>query len=292
MKIRLNGIYKEQYAKIRKAKYWQSIVEEYTKYNFASMFTSGKILDVTYGKYLDYSKSKLLLKKGVKEIWSFDTLNDEEFLTLRRLDNDGKIIYQIKDKKELDKIKFDTVLAFNILSITDNIDNTLKFIFNCLSPNGNAVISIINDKTSLKIHDALVTLDLNYITKDDFEKRLQVFFKNISFFSQGNMDAKIQEKPNIKIQSNTGIKIQEYIKSIFKIKLRAFFLKSEKRTIFYIKYIQPKQRLIRKFRNDRKRKRDLSKDYNVIPYLNGQKPLCIIALCRNSLSPLIETVEK
>ena len=276
MKIKLDDIYREQYA----------------KYNFASTFVSGRILDITYGKYLDYSKSELLIKNGIEEIWSLDILNDDVFLTLRRLDNDGKIIYQIKDKKELNKIKFDTVLAFNILSTTDNIDNTLKLIFDCLSTNGNAIISIINYKTSLKIHNDLVTSDLKFIRKEDFEKRLQVFFKNISFFSQGNMDAKIQEKPSIKIQRDAGIKIQEYVKSIFKRKLREFFLKSEKRTIFYIKYIQPKQRLIRKFRNDRKKKKEELKDYNVIPYLNGQKPLYIIALCRNNLSPLIETVEK
>ena len=177
-------------------------------------------------------------------------------------------------------------MAFNILSITDNINSTLKFIFDCLSSNGNAVISIINDKTSLKINNDLITLDLKYITKEDFKKRLEVFFKNISFLSQGNTD--------IKIQGNTDIKIQEYVKSIFKRKLRAFFLKSEKHTIFYIKYIQPKQRSIRKFHNDRKKKKEESKNYNVIPYLNERKSSFIIALCRNSFSPLqlIETVEE
>ena len=248
MKIKTGDIYREQFV----------------KYEFACKFAPEKILDITYGKYLDFAKSKLLLTKGAKEVWSLDLLDDEQYLVLRKLNSNGKIHFQIKDKKELDRIKFDTILAFNILSITANNDKTLKFICNCLSPNGNAVLSIMNDDTSLdKPHD-LLTPDLKHLSKNDFEKNLKVYFNDIVFFSQGTI-------PHIKTS-------QGNVKLMIKIKLRNFFLKSVKHLNFYKKYVEPIQNFITKSIHNMKNK--ATKKYDLIPYEKRKKPLFIIVVCK------------
>ena len=67
------------------------------------------------------------------------------------------------------------------------------------------------------------------------------------------------------------------IKSILKMKLREFFLKSENRRMFYVKYIQPKYRKIHKRRN--KIKPNLTK-YDIVPFSEKQNELFIIAVCK------------
>ena len=128
MKIRTGDIYRVQYA----------------KYNFCSQFVSGKVLDITCGKYLDFLKSDLLLKNGAKEVLSLDLLNDDQFITSRYLEK-KKIVCQIKNKKELDSMDFDLILAFDVLSTVDDFDDTLKFISKHLKSNGTSIISIVND---------------------------------------------------------------------------------------------------------------------------------------------------
>ena len=111
MKIRTGDIYRVQYA----------------KYNFGSQYVSGKVLDITCGKYLDFLKSDLFLKNGATEVLSLDLLNDDEYVISRHLEHE-KIISVVKNKKELDSMEFDTIIAFDVLSTQDNFNNLLKFI--------------------------------------------------------------------------------------------------------------------------------------------------------------------
>ena len=128
MKIRTSDIYRVQSA----------------KYDFCTQFVSGNVLDITCGNYLDFVKSNLLLKNGAKEVFSLDLLNDDQFIISRRLEK-GKIICHMKNKKELDSIHFDTIIAFDVLSTVENFDNILKFISNNLKSNGTSIISIVSD---------------------------------------------------------------------------------------------------------------------------------------------------
>ena len=246
MKIRLDDIYREQFA----------------KYNFVSTFTSGKILDITYGKYLDYVKSELLLKNGAKEIWSLDLLDVEQYLTLRQLDND-KIVYQIKSKDELDLMSFDTILAFNILSIVDDYNDTLKFIFDHLNPNGTAIISIINDDGLLDNNHDLITKDLNLFSKNSFEQTLKLYFNSIIFFSQGTVTSNEKE---------------EHIKNKLRIKIKNFFLKSVKRYNFYLKNLHSINKFFINITRNRENKK--THRYEIIPFHEENKPLFTIAQCK------------
>lgn len=249
MKIRTGDIYRVQSA----------------KYNFCSQFVSGKVLDITCGKYLDFLKSDLLLKNGAKEVLSLDLLNDDQFITTRYLEKE-KIVCQIKNKKELDSMSFDTILAFDVLSTVDNFDDTLKFISKKLKHNGTIIISIVNDDGyDDNIHD-LFTKDLTLFSKNDFEKNLQNYFNTISFFSQGIIISK---------------KMSELrIKTTVKIKLRNFFLKSVNNLNFYLKYIKPIQNYFNTFQQNLAIKK--TQKYNITPFNEEKQSLFVIAVCKNS----------
>ena len=94
MKIKTGDIYREQIP----------------RYTLAKKNVSKKILDITYGKFMDYFKSELFLDNGATEIWSLDLLDDEQYLTLRQLNNEKKIHLQIKNKNDLKTRKFDLIL--------------------------------------------------------------------------------------------------------------------------------------------------------------------------------------
>lgn len=234
-----------------------------TKYEWANQFVVGKVLDITCGKYLNYSSSTLLLENNADEIWGLDIIDTQQYVTLRKLDKE-KIIYKIKNKKELDSLKFDTILAFNILSITENVDETLKFIFKHLMPNGTVIISIVNDDNTLNSNHDLVTKDLNIFSKNDFEETLKSYFNNITFFSQGTVSSKNKKEWGIKIR--------------LRIKIKNLFLKSIESYNFYLKYLQ----FIHKFfvkKNRSKENRKMHK-YEITPFHKEIQPLFTITKCK------------
>lgn len=245
MKIRTGDIYRLQMV----------------KYKWANQLATGKVLDITCGKYLNYSASKLLLEKNVDEVWNLDLLDNQEYVSLRKLDN-NKIVYQIKNKKEVESLKFDTVLGFNILSITDNVSDTLKFISDHLNPKGIAIISIINDDKSINSNHDLNTKNIRLFSKKDFEENLYRHFKNITFFSQG------------KVTNNK----KETIKSKIRIKIKTFFLKSANRYNFYLKNLQFLHKSLSKMsRNKEIRK---TQRYEIIPFDEENQPMFTIAKCK------------
>ena len=248
MKIRTSDIYRVQSA----------------KYDFCTQFVSGNVLDITCGKYLDFVKSNLLLKNGAKEVFSLDLLNDDQFIISRRLEK-GKIICHMKNKKELDSIHFDTIIAFDVLSTVENFDNILKFISNNLKSNGTSIISIVSDDgLNNNAHD-LFTKDLTLLSKIDFEKNLKIFFNDIVFFSQGTVI-------HNKISDNSII-------SKLKIKLRNFFLQSIKRYNFYLKYVDPIKHFFIKFNQNLENKK--LQRYVITEYIKTKQPLFLIAICKN-----------
>jgi len=236
---------------------------EMPKYEWVNQFTHGKILNITFGSYLNHASSKLLLGNNVKEIWNFNLLNNQEFVSLRKL-NAGKITYELKNKKEIELLKFDVIIAFNILSITDNIDETLKLISQHLELNGTAIISIINNDNLSNHPTDLITKDINLFSKNDFEKKLKMLFNEISFFSQGTITVNEKREQNISTK--------------FRNKIKDFFLGSSNRFNFYAKYLRPIHEPIWKINKNAENK--ITKRYQIIPLKDKSKPMFIIARCK------------
>jgi len=233
------------------------------KYKWVNQFVNGKVLDLTCGKYLNYAASKLLLKNNVDEVWSLDFFDIQQYTTLRKLDKD-EITYQIKNKKELDVLKFDTILAFNILSITDNVNETLKFISKHLAPTGVAIISIANNDNLPDHPTDLDTKDLNLFSKNNFENMLKSFFNNITFFSQGTITFNDKKEMSVRIK--------------LRIKIKDFFLGSNNRFNFYSKYLRFIHKPIAKVNRNQENKN--TQRYEIISFQEESQPMFTIAKCK------------
>lgn len=249
MKIRTSDIYRTEIA----------------KYQYASKLISGKILDITYGKYLNYTKSKLLLENGCNEIWSLDLLDLNPYVTLRKLNND-KTTFEIKNKKDLDSISFDAILGFNLLSIVDDVDEHLKFIIDHLKHNGISILSVVNDDGSDDNPHDLLSEDINLFSKVDLENVLKKYFNNVVLFSQGIIFSK--KLPSTKI------------KVTLKLKLRNYFLRSLKNLNFYLKYVRPIQNFL--VTSKQTIKNEKIQKYDIVPFNDDKKMLFTIAVCKKT----------
>ncbi|KER07006.1 glycosyltransferase protein [Marine Group I thaumarchaeote SCGC AAA799-E16] len=246
MKIRVNDIHRQQK----------------TKYDFSKEYVSGKILDITYGKYFDYEKSRLLLENGAKEVWSFDLLEKTKHIALREKYND-KIIFKLKNKDELETKIFDSIIAFNIISVSNDVEQIMKFISEHLILNGVAIFSIVNDDDSFDFSNNSLPGEIHIFSKTEFENILKKFFNEITFFSQGTI---LHNKP-----------VKEH-KNMIKLLLRNFFLKSVNRLDFYLKYVRPMQISIEKSHREIKQKS--LKKYDIFPFETKHKPEFILAVCK------------
>jgi hypothetical protein len=237
---------------------------ETPKYKWINQFSHGRILNITFGKYLDYTSSKILLENNlVDEIWNIDLSDSQEDVSLRKL-NAGKITYELKNKKEIELLKFDTIIAFNILSITDNIDETLKLISQYLEVNGSAIISIINNDNLLNHTTDLITKDINLFSKNDFKNKLELLFNEISFFSQGTVRSNHKRKDNISMK--------------LRIKIKDYILGSSNRFNFYRKYLKSIHKPILKINKTTENKK--TKRYQIMPFKENSQPMFTIAKCK------------
>jgi 2-polyprenyl-3-methyl-5-hydroxy-6-metoxy-1,4-benzoquinol methylase len=232
-----------------------------TKYEWVNQFINGEILDITCGKYLSYASSRLLLENNVTEIWSIDILENYEKIVVRKNKN-GKITLETKTKEEFDVKKFDIILGFNILSVTENINESIKFIFEHLKNNGQAILSVNNeDKLSNNKYD-LNTKDLNLFTKKLLEINLKSYTSNIEFFLQGII----------------GIDYKEKFKNNSNSKLRKFILKSDKMYNLYFKYLRSSKNKISNINEKRQNKK--THRYEIIPFDEKINPQFMIAKCK------------
>lgn len=257
MKINIGDIYRDQAS----------------KYNFVNKFTSEKILDLTYGKYFDFAKSELLLSNGTKEVWSLDLLNNQQSLTLRKLDEQKKICFEKKCIDDLKNIKFDLIISFNVMRKTNDIEQILKIIKNHLSSNGISVISILNN------HFEKISSEQNFFSIANFKNILNTTFSNTSFYSQGDL---VQMKTYSQIVSPKNNSLVT-TKSLMKQNLKNLFKQNKTSQIFYLKYILSPYQSYKKFRRERKFKID-PKKYQIVPFDDSFNPISIIAVCKNLIS--------
>jgi len=248
--------------------------EQRSKYDFVSKFSSEKILDITFGKFFDFTKSELLLSRGIKEVWSLDLLDNDQYLTVRKLNNGKKICYQKKDINELDHTKFDVIFSFNIMRVTENIESLLKIIKNCLLDEGIVVISILNTDVFLDSDNSLNSSKQKLLLINDFKKTLKLFFSDVSFHSQGNSVQLKKFTENV-----TSKNMMVTTKSSIKRNIKKFFKINKKLTSFYLKYILTLFQYYKNFRRARKLKIDPEK-YNILPLDEKRLPVSIIAVCK------------
>ena len=256
MKINIGDIYREQAS----------------KYNFVNNYSSEKILDLTFGKQFDFAKSEILLSKNIKEVWSRDLLNNDRYLTVRKLNNEQKIYFEKKSIDELKNMKFDLITSFNTMRVTYNIDSILEILKNYLSNNGTAIISILNNDFMV---DSKNSSNQIFLSINNLKNLLNLNFLDISFFSQGDA---IQMKTYSKNISSTNSTLVS-TKSLAKKNFKKLFKITKMSQIFYLKYILSPYQFYKKFRRERKYKVD-PKKYDIIPYSDDHTPISIMVVCK------------
>lgn len=254
MKINIGDIYREQQS----------------NYNFVSEFSSGKILDITFGKYLDFKKSELLFSKKITEIWSLDLLNNDQYLTIRKLDSNKKIIFHKENIEKLKYIKFDSIFSFNLMQLTYDISSLLEIIRNCLSPNGTVIVSILNNNIYLNSNkDSLSIIN--------FKQELNSYFSDVVLFSQGSSIQLAQYTK--KVSSNIKSDLLVSKKSLIKHNIKKFFKLNNILQLFYLKNLSP---LFQKYKNLRRKKKFKinPNKYDITPFDEKNSPVSILAVCK------------
>jgi len=234
-----------------------------TKYRWANQFVNGKVLDFTCGKFLSYTTSKLLLENNVKEIWGYDILENQEYVTIRKI-KENKIKYEIKSKSELIESKFDYIIAFNILSITENVSETIELIKTHLNTDGIALISIVNDDETLDSEHDLMTKELNLFSMKNFEYILKSHFKENIFFSQGIVTSIKSDKRDFR--------------NLIRGMIKKFFLKSTNRYEFYLKNLKFLHKSASNINKNIKNKK--MQKYKISEFNGKIEPMFIIAKCK------------
>jgi|TARA_B110000438_G_scaffold301452_1_gene356372 2-polyprenyl-3-methyl-5-hydroxy-6-metoxy-1,4-benzoquinol methylase len=244
--------------------------EQASKYNFVNKYSSEKILDLTFGKYFDFAKSEILLSKNIKEVWSLDLLNNDRYITVRKLNNEQKIYFEKKPIDELKNMKFNLITSFNTMRVTHNIDSILEILKNYLSDNGTVVISILNNDFLMDSKNSS-----NLLSISNLKNLLNLTFSDISFFSQGDVIQMKTYSENISSTNSTLVSTKSLVKKNFK----KLFKITKMSQIFYLKYILSPYQSYKKFRRERKYKID-PKKYDIIPYSNDHTPISIMVVCK------------
>jgi SAM-dependent methyltransferase len=249
--------------------------DQKSKYDFASTFPSEKILDITFGKFFDFAKSELLFLSGVKEIWNLDLLNNDQYITIRKINNSGTISFEKRNIRELWHTKFNLILSFNVMCITSNIDSILKIIQNCLISDGLIIISILNNDIFLNNNSDLTSFKEKSFSIKNFEKKLNSYFHDVTLFYQGEISQMEKYSKNIVYNKTILGNIMYSIKK----RLKVFINSNNTRQIFYLNYIRDLYLLYRNFRRKQKFGVDLKK-YEIISYHKEKMPISIIAVCK------------
>jgi SAM-dependent methyltransferase len=250
--------------------------EQKSKYDFVGTFPSEKILDITFGKFFDFTKSELLFLKGTKEIWNLDLLNNDQFVTIRKINNSGIISFEKRNIDELWHTKFNLILSFNVMHITFDMDSILKIVQNCLLHDGLVIVSILNNDVFFNNNSNLTSSKEKSFSIKNFQNKLDSFFHDVDLFSQGKISQMEKYSKNIKYKKNTLGNIIISVKKIFEV----FFNLNNKFQFLYLNYLRPLYLSYRNFRRKKKFYVD-PKKYEIIPYVEKNKPISIIAICKN-----------
>lgn len=228
------------------------------RYKFMDEFITGKVFDHQSNNFTPYNSAKILLQNSTTEVYSCTNLFDEE-IYLRRLDDDGSILFSSVNNRNL-KSNFDSVISFENLNQANIIEN-LDFYYNLLKDNGILIISVLNKrKTSPKNIQKT-----NEFTVDDLREKISLKFKVIEIYSQ-----RFKERSDINQAATLFGKSRKAL---------AYFLKKiDKNRQFYIKHIQDKAIKFDSFNENVKKIPDddfIPKKYNKETY-----PLFLILVCK------------
>ena len=244
------------------------VINEYEvkrfRYLFAQEFIKGKILDVSSVPYMNYYTSKILLNSKVKEVWNNYFFDNNNEYVIRKYDSNKELILKLIHEKELPINSFDSIITFDTLQFTKCPSKFIRDLHKLLRIDGLLILSVINKN----INQLSKNIE-NKFSKEELENVLKENFYDVKIFSQCLLSSKQKLKSQLDSVSNS--------KNKMRIKLSDFFLKIDRNSNFYKKFLQKNiQRIdnsIRKYK-----KTFLNENFQPLPFNKNHTPLFFIAI--------------
>ena len=243
------------------------VKEQEARYKFASKIVTGKVLDISYGKFMAYFGAKILLDGGASEVWNYD-ISDEKSLDVRKHHN-GNIQFQHFNKDILDE-KFDSIILFEsayaIHDLSSNINNFSKM----LNENGVFVISVFNREFNDTYYFSNIK-NVEGFTKNQFGMILTNIFHNVTFYSQ-----LLPLKRDLLV---TGLHYYSFMKQLIRNTMGNILLIFDKKSTFYKIRLQKTISRVTKL-SENIHDGIFDKEFEPILFEDNHKPTYFIAICK------------
>ena len=258
--MKMNDIYKEQGA----------------RYEFASKFVSGKVLDVSHGSSMSYHGAKILLEGGATEVWKHDISRKTHQYTLRKYGTDKSIEFDVIEGKDdiMPDRSFDCIISSETIQHEKNPNLTVKEFRRLLMDDGLLIISTFNSDAGFLVDDESSNqFYTKGFRKDEFLELLKKTFPQVELYSQRLISRKeILEKKTQPFKS-----LRSKIRRI----LAELLLRVDKKSNFYKLHLQ--DTILRIDGSlDKVSDRIHKKNYSPIPNSHEHLPLFFIAVCHKN----------
>lgn len=242
------------------------IKEQEARYILASKIVTGKVLDISHGRFMAYHGANILLDGGASEVWNYDVF-DEKNIDVRKFHN-GRIQFESFNTDILNK-KFDSIVlfesAYSTYSFSSNITNFSKL----LNDDGVFIISVFNGEFDPKTFSNIKNIER--LTKNQIEMILSKVFSDIIFYSQLLLLKKDVLTPYFRYYS--------YGKQLIRNTLGSLLLKLDKKSIFYQSFLQ---KIISRFDklSEIFNSKIFDKEYEPILFEESHRPTYFIVICK------------
>lgn len=242
------------------------IKEQEARYTFASKIVVGKVLDISYSRFMAYHGGKILLDGKANEVWNYD-FSDPEYVDIRKYHN-GNIQFQ-NSNTHIFKEKFDSIILFNSSYSTHSISSSISKFSKLLNDDGVFIISIFNGELNPKKFSNIKNVER--LTKNQSEKILATIFSNITFYSQLLLSKKHILTSYLNYYSST--------KKLIRSMLGNVLLKLDKKSLFYQACLL---KTISKFDKSSEMYHDklFHNEYEPIEFEESHKPTYFIVICK------------
>ena len=243
------------------------VKEQEARYKFASKIVTGKVLDISYGKFMAYSGAKILLDGGASEVWNYD-ISDEKSLDVRKYRN-GSIQFQHFNTDILDE-KFNSIILFESAYTIHGLSSSVNNFSKLLNENGVFIISVFNREFNDTYYFSNIK-NVEGLTKNQFGVILANIFPNVTFYSQ-----LLPLKRDILV---TCLHYYSFIKQLIRNTMGTILLIFDKKSTFYKVRLQKTISKVNKL-SENIYDRIFDKDFEPILFEDNHKPTYFIAICK------------
>lgn len=265
--------------------YSSNIYKEYaSRYEFASKFVSGKVLDFASNSHMAYYGAKTLLNLGATEVIRCNILDETNECTRRKIGSDNSIEFNIINNVIFQDKSFDCIVSFETLQHVQNYKDKIKDFSRLLKDDGLLIVSVPNKDVYAVKTQSNSQINKKGFTKDELVQVLESPFKKIALYSQRLMTKKeVLETtfPSTKLFPRLLYSSVNIPKKI----IRSLLLRIDKNLNFFQLHFEKTYLRLSKMGNNVANITN-KKEYVPLPYQSTHRPLFFVAICYKKTSQL------